>query len=92
LTTLRDERLASSGQGDALDLLALDEALRRLEALNPRRSTVVLLRLFGGLTVEEVARYLEVSTTSVKNHWRMAKAWLLAELDLPAGGRRDRGR
>jgi RNA polymerase sigma factor (TIGR02999 family) len=62
------------------DLLALDEALRDLEALDARQGRIVELRYFGGLTVEETARVLEISTRTVKREWRMAKAWLGHEL------------
>jgi RNA polymerase sigma factor (TIGR02999 family) len=80
LTTLDRDR-PSPGRDRAFDLLALDEALRALEKTNERRATVVVLRLFGGLTVEEIARYLGVSDKTVKNHWRVAKARLMRELD-----------
>ncbi len=69
------------GRDRAFDMLALDEALRALEEANERRATVVVLRLFGGLTVEEIARYLGVTDKTVKNHWRVAKARLRRELD-----------
>jgi RNA polymerase sigma factor (TIGR02999 family) len=62
------------------DLLALDETLRDLEALDARQGRIVELRYFGGLTVEETARVLEISTRTVKREWRMAKAWLGHEL------------
>ncbi|MCM3874984.1 MAG: sigma-70 family RNA polymerase sigma factor [Thermoanaerobaculia bacterium] len=62
------------------DLLALDEALRDLEALDARQGRIVELRYFGGLTVEETARVLEISARTVKREWRMAKAWLGREL------------
>ena len=63
-----------------VNLLALDEALRRLEALDPQMSRVVELRYFGGLTIEETAEALRISPASVKRDWSMARAWLRNEL------------
>jgi RNA polymerase sigma-70 factor, ECF subfamily len=60
--------------------LELHEALKRLEAIDPRRSRVVEFRYFGGLSVEEIAELMEVSAITVKRDWRVAKAWLSAEL------------
>jgi RNA polymerase sigma factor (TIGR02999 family) len=62
------------------DLVALDEALQALEALHPRKSQVVELRFFGGLSLEETAEALLVSSDTVKRDWRFAKLWLLREL------------
>jgi RNA polymerase sigma factor (TIGR02999 family) len=62
------------------ELLALDEALRRLEQMNPRQSRIVELRYFGGLSVEETAEALGVSAITVKRDWATARAWLRAEL------------
>jgi RNA polymerase sigma factor (TIGR02999 family) len=62
------------------DLLALDEALSRLAALDPQKATIVELRFFGGLTVEETAGQLGVSVETVGRHWRRARAWLYEEL------------
>ncbi len=64
-----------------VDLLALDDALTSLTALDARQSRVVELRFFGGLTVEEIGEVLGVSPTTVKREWRLAKAWLARELD-----------
>lgn len=64
----------------ALEILALDEALGRLETLDARRARVVEMRFFSGLEVDEVARSLGVSEATVKRDWRFARAWLLAEL------------
>jgi len=58
------------------DLLALNEALNNLAAIDPQQSRVVELRVFGGLTVEETAEALGISTRTVKREWSMAKAWL----------------
>jgi RNA polymerase sigma-70 factor (ECF subfamily) len=62
------------------DLLALDEALNALAAIDPRKSKVVELRFFGGLSVQETAQALNVSPDTVMRDWRLAKAWLLREL------------
>lgn|SRR5215469_9543484 len=62
------------------ELLALDEALKQLATVDARKSEVVELRFFGGLTVEEIAATLKVSTETVLRDWKLAKAWLLREL------------
>jgi RNA polymerase sigma factor (TIGR02999 family) len=62
------------------ELLAVDEALKQLAAVAPRKSEVVELRFFGGLTVEETATALQVSPETVMRDWKLAKAWLLREL------------
>jgi RNA polymerase sigma factor (TIGR02999 family) len=62
------------------DMLALDEALATLAALNPRQSQVVELRYFGGLTDEEVGEVIKISPRTVRSDWRLAKAWLYREL------------
>ncbi|HUS12640.1 MAG TPA: sigma-70 family RNA polymerase sigma factor [Pyrinomonadaceae bacterium] len=60
----------------AAELLALDEALNELAKLDPRKSRVVELRYFGGLSIEETADVLEVSAMTVRRDWRAAKAWI----------------
>jgi RNA polymerase sigma factor (TIGR02999 family) len=62
------------------DLVALDDALETLAKLDERKSRVVEMRFFGGLTVEETAEALRVSADTVKRDWKFAKAWLLQEL------------
>ena len=62
------------------DLLALDDALNELAKVDPRKSKVVELRFFGGLSVEETAEALDVSPVTVMREWRLAKAWLYREL------------
>jgi RNA polymerase sigma-70 factor, ECF subfamily len=62
------------------DLVALDHALQALAALSERRSQVVELRFFSGLSIEETAEVLHVSIETVKRDWRLAKVWLLREL------------
>jgi RNA polymerase sigma-70 factor, ECF subfamily len=75
-----------AASGDALDLVALDEALTRLAALDPRAARVVELRYFAGLEVEETARVLGLSAATVKRDWRFARAWLANELSMGDGG------
>jgi RNA polymerase sigma factor (TIGR02999 family) len=62
------------------DLLVLNDALDRLAAIDPRQREIVELRFFAGLTVEEVAASLKISTRTVTREWNFAKAWLHAEL------------
>ena len=62
------------------ELVALDEALERLGVQDPRKSQIVELRYFGGLSVEETAEFLKLSHRTVKREWRMAKAWLYRAL------------
>ena len=62
------------------DVLALDDALTALAAIDPRKATIVEMKFFGGLTGEEIARLLEISTDTVTRDWTLAKAWLLREL------------
>ena len=66
---------------EAEELLALDDALLELERLDARQSRIVELRHFGGLSVEETAEVLEVSPTTVKRDWRLARAWLRQRMD-----------
>jgi RNA polymerase sigma-70 factor, ECF subfamily len=70
-----DEAAASYKEPD-VDLVALDEALTRLAALDPQQARIVELRFFGGLTIEETAEVLQISAATVKREWSMAKAWL----------------
>jgi RNA polymerase sigma-70 factor, ECF subfamily len=63
-----------------VNLAALDEALTKLEAFDPRQAKIVEMRYFGGLTIEETAEALGVSPATVKNDWGIAKAWLLREI------------
>ena len=74
-----DEGLVVSPESGA-DLLALDEALEKLAALNPRQSKVVELRYFGGLKEEELAEALNVSPRTIRHDWSVARAWLYREL------------
>jgi RNA polymerase sigma factor (TIGR02999 family) len=65
----------------SVDLIAIDRALEALAAADPRKAKVVELRFFGGLTVEETAEVLHLSTDTIKRDWRLAKLWLLQELE-----------
>ena len=62
------------------DVIALDDALAALAALDPRRGRVVELRVFGGLSVEETARVVGVSAETVMRDWKLARVWLRREL------------
>jgi RNA polymerase sigma factor (sigma-70 family) len=64
----------------APEALAIDTALRRLSAVDPRQSQIVELRFFGGLSIDETAIALEVSPATVNREWAKAKAWLYDEL------------
>ena len=74
-----DEAISFFEERD-VNLIALDEALDRLAELDAQQARVVELRFYGGLTVEEVAEVLKVSTDAVRYDWRMAKAWLHREV------------
>ena len=86
--TLDDAQLGEGQLGGAaergpadIDVLALDEALQRLAALDPELAHIVELRYFGGLTVEETAEAIGSSPATVKRHWAMARAWLKRALE-----------
>ncbi len=68
------------GDEQSDDLIALDDALTRLEAMDTRRHRVVELRFFAGMTTEEIAEVLDVSPATVKRDWNFARAWLNREL------------
>ncbi len=74
-----DEAAVLSPEG-AADVLALDEALTHLSAIDPRKCRIVELRYFGGFSVEETAALLEVSAVTVMREWSLAKAWLRREI------------
>ncbi len=69
-----------------IDVLVVEEALRRLEALDARKARVVEAKIYGGLTHEEIATVVGVSLTTVEGDWRMARAWLAKELRAPSAG------
>jgi RNA polymerase sigma factor (TIGR02999 family) len=72
----------------SVDLIALDDALNTLAVADQRRSRVVELRFFGGLSVEETGEVLDVSPETVMRDWKVAKAWLLKKLNPPSQVRR----
>jgi len=73
MVTLADE---ADSQASALDIISIDEALNELAMADPQQAQMVELRFFGGLTHEEVASTLGVSLRTVKEQWRLARAWL----------------
>lgn len=75
-----DENLAVTPAAD-FNLLVLDRALEALAAIDERKGRVIEMRFFGGMTVEETAEALRVSTDTVKRDWRLAKLWLVRELE-----------
>jgi len=74
---------------DAIDALALDLSLRKLEELDPGQGRIVELRFFGGLTIEETAAALGLSASTVKREWALAKGWLHRELAGSGGESQD---
>ena len=74
------EKSPDISQTTAPDLVALDDALNALAAIDPRKSQVIELRFFGGLTAEETAEVLKVSPDTVLRDWKLAKVWLHREL------------
>jgi RNA polymerase sigma factor (TIGR02999 family) len=78
-----DEGLIVSNERNA-QVLALDETLKTLAALDKRKSQIVELRFFGGLSIEETAEVLAVSPGTVMRDWTLAKAWLLREMSIDA--------
>ena len=77
LISLDDADVAAEGE---IDLIFLDNALKELAEFDPVQSRIVELKFFGGLTNEETAEVLDVSESTVKREWRMARAWLAAKL------------
>jgi RNA polymerase sigma factor (TIGR02999 family) len=77
-----DHNIASPGwrQEKAVDLLVLDEALKKLAKLDSQQSQIIELRYFGGLSIEDTSKFLGVSTATVKRSWASARAWLLREM------------
>jgi RNA polymerase sigma-70 factor (ECF subfamily) len=66
--------------GKSTDLVALDDALKELATFDERHSKIVEMRFFGGLSLEETAEALKISTRTVQREWSLAKAWLYCEL------------
>ena len=73
--------VAADGNGSTVDVLALDEALVKLEREEPRKAEVVKLRFFGGLTNDQAADVLGISGATAENDWAYARAWLRLQLD-----------
>jgi RNA polymerase sigma-70 factor (ECF subfamily) len=80
IALLLDEVVTVSERKPKLDLLALDEALTRLASLNLRQSQIVEMRFFGGLSVEDTAQALGISSATVKREWATARLWLYSAL------------
>jgi RNA polymerase sigma factor (TIGR02999 family) len=70
----------------SVDMVALDDALKELAKLNPEQSLIVELRFFGGLSIEETSRALNLSPTTVKKYWAMARLWLHHQMAKAADG------
>ena len=79
LTLTLDEAIALPRKRE-LDLVALDDALNKLAAMDARQSRIVEMRFFGGLSIEEMADALGISSATVERHWRIARVWLFQEL------------
>jgi RNA polymerase sigma factor (TIGR02999 family) len=73
--------LAEPSKDDPVDLLALDEALKKLEALHPEKAQVVKLRFFTGCSLEETAKLLGISRATAQRNWAYARAWLFGQLN-----------
>ncbi len=74
--SLSEADLASHPTNESADFEALDQALTELEALDPRQSQIVELRYFSGMTLEESAAHLDISESTVRREWQIARAWL----------------
>jgi RNA polymerase sigma factor (TIGR02999 family) len=74
------EDVPNTESQEAIEILALDEALNRLAKMDIRKVQIVELRFFGGLTAEEIAGLLETTPDSIRSQWRLAKVWLFREL------------
>ena len=73
--------LAAGAKDDPVDLLALDDALQKLETQHPQKAQVVKLRFFAGCTLEETAQLLGISRATAQRHWAYARAWLFGKLN-----------
>ena len=76
------DRFSEETPAPSIDILALDEALEKLKKFDEQKAMIVELRYFGGQTIEEVSEMTGLSIATVKRHWKLAKAWLLRELEL----------
>jgi RNA polymerase sigma factor (TIGR02999 family) len=79
-TRLTLDEAAELSKSKAVDLLALDDALNELSRMSPRQSRIVELRFFGGLSIEETAEFLGVSSATVEREWAAARAWLYRQI------------
>lgn len=79
VTNLVDTSLADKKE---LDLIILDEALKKLEVIDKQQSRIIELRYFGGLSIEETAEVMEISTATISREWRLARMWLMKELKI----------
>jgi RNA polymerase sigma factor (TIGR02999 family) len=85
--TLDEERFNQGADiGQTEEILAVDEVLERLQDLDPQQAKIVEMRYFGGLSVEETAEVMGISTRTVKRDWAMAKAWLRTQLEREGSG------
>lgn len=80
-----DEAALGGDERDDAEILALDEGLTRLEQEDARKGRIVMLRYFGGLSMDEIAELMQVSTRTVEREWRFARAWLRRELSAGEG-------
>jgi RNA polymerase sigma factor (TIGR02999 family) len=83
--SLEEGAVVGGDRDHDVDLLLLDDAMNALARLDPRKVQVVEMRFFGGLSVEETAEVLKISTVTVKRDWRAAKAWLHREMTMGGG-------
>jgi RNA polymerase sigma factor (TIGR02999 family) len=79
-TRLTLDEAAELSKSKGVDLLALDDALNELSRMSARQSRIVELRFFGGLSIEETAEFLEVSSATIEREWAVARAWLYREI------------
>ncbi len=75
-----DETAITTDEADNVDLLALDEALAKLEADDPEKANLVKLRYFAGLTTNQAAEILKISIATANRHWSYARSWLFQEM------------
>jgi RNA polymerase sigma factor (TIGR02999 family) len=76
-----DDALDLAEENSGVDVLALDEALEQLQALDARQAAIVELRFFGGFEMPEIADQLGVALSTVEKDWRIARAWLRSQLE-----------
>jgi len=77
---LEDDLVAATDADDEASVLAVNEALERLEQTSPELAEVVIARFFGGYTAEEIGEMLDISVRTVQRHWERARAWLLLDM------------